>query len=200
MSRRRRLAYPLVGAALGVALWAVLRQALAPAALPRLGRLPEFSLTGVTTEGASLLSSRHLAGGPWVADFVFTSCAGPCPALSSNMAMLQRRLPASVRLVSFSVDPDRDTPEVLRRYAGRYGADPRRWCFATGDKADVSRLLREGFKLPWAEDRAAPSGYRVTHSAKFALVDAELTLRGYYDGEDPEALRRLVEDAAALAR
>jgi protein SCO1 len=160
--------------------------------LPVLGTLPDFRLVA---EDGEAFGAAELKGAPWAADFVYTSCPGPCPALSARMAALQARLPASVRLVSVTVDPERDRPEVLRAYARRLGAEAGRWRFLTGKRDAVRRLISEGFKLPVADQ---PAGL-VAHSEKFALVDAELRLRGYYDGNDEASLKRLERDAGALA-
>lgn len=167
--------------------------------LPRLAELPEFRLTAVAAKGPpQSLTGDALRGRVWIADFVFTSCAGPCPLLTTKMAELQKALPDGVALVSFTVDPDEDSPERLQRYARRFGADPGRWRFATGDKAGLYRLLREGFKLAVVEDPSAPEGRRVTHSTKFVLVDSSMTVRGYYDGQDAQELAGLQRDAASL--
>ncbi|MBI3551483.1 MAG: SCO family protein [Elusimicrobia bacterium] len=166
---------------------------------PRLGSLPDFRLTSAASApGPRAFTPRDLDGAPWVADFIFTSCSGPCPLLSTRMAALQRTLPRQVRLVSFTVDPDADTPAVLRAYSRRYAADPSRWNFVTGDKAALFGLLRDGFKLPVVEDAAAPAGVRVTHSTKFALVDSARTVRGYFDGQDKEELAALERAAKSL--
>lgn len=165
-----------------------------------LREVPDFRLTAATSDSQRPLSRADLAGRPWIADFIFASCAGPCPLLSANMARLQARLPSAVRLVSFTVDPDRDTPKALKAYARRFRADPSRWYFLTGDKRPLYKLLSEGFKLATVEDPGAPSGLRVSHSTKFVLVDARGVLRGYYDGDDPDALARLEQDAASLSR
>jgi protein SCO1/2 len=167
--------------------------------LPKLAALPDFKLTSVTTGGKSaVFDAGAVRGGPWVADFVYTTCSGPCPMLGVRMAALQKSLPSSVALVSFTVDPDEDGPERLRDYARGLGAEPARWRFVTGEKAALYRLLREGFHLATVEDPSAPAGRRVTHSTKFALVDSSMTVRGYYDGEDPAALETLARDAKNL--
>lgn len=149
--------------------------------LPRLGAAPSFG-------------QSDLAGHPWIADFIYTSCPGPCPVLSANMARLQRALPPSVLLVSFTVDPERDTPEALAEYGKRFGADPARWRFVRLGQAELSRVMGDGFKLALAAKGA------IVHSTKLVLVDAQGAIRGYYDGEDEAALKRLEGDAASLAR
>lgn len=163
--------------------------------------LPDFALSATSSDGkARPLRRASLLGRVWVADFVFTRCTGPCPILSARMARAQDRLPASVGLISFSVDPDHDTPSVLAAYAARYGADPARWLFVTGPKAEITRLVKDGFLLPVAENAAARPGERVAHSSRFVLIDAQARVRGWYDGEDEAALARLERDAAALPR
>ena len=165
---------------------------------PTFGQLPQFALTAVTQDGARPFSRADLAGRAWVADFIFTSCEGPCPALSERMARLQKTLPAGVGLLSFTVDPDRDDAQALAAYAKRYQADPKRWLFITGPKAALIPLLTQGFKLPAVEDSAAPSGRRVAHSTRFALVDGKARVRGYFDGEDEAELAALGRAAKAL--
>lgn len=162
--------------------------------------LPDFQMTAVTASGSSSLGRDSLRGRPWIADFIFTRCGGPCPLLSAQMARLQRELPEGVRLVSFTVDPDADTPETLRLYASRFGADPRRWVFLRGEKADLYRLLYEGFNLPVGENRGAAPGARIIHSTRFVLVDAAGTVRGYYNAEDESSILRLERDAERLAK
>ncbi len=169
-----------------------------PAPPAALRDLPEFSLTAVTVDGTSPFDKRALLGRAWIADFVFTRCAGPCPMLSANMASLQKKLPAKVGLLSFTVDPDNDGPEALTQYARKFSADPRRWFFLTGEKAELVRLVRDGFLLPVVEDPAAAVGERFAHSTKFVLIDREGRVRGWYDGEDDAQLAALAEEAAGL--
>lgn len=157
--------------------------------------LPDFALTGVTVDGTSPLDRRALRGRMWVVDFVYTRCSGPCPLLTAHMAALQKRLPKSVGLLSFTVDPDHDSPEVLTLYAKKFKADPQRWFFVTGDKPELVRLFRDGFQIAVAESADAPPGQTVAHTTKFVLLDGEGLIRGYYDGDDRESLDRLVKDA-----
>jgi protein SCO1/2 len=160
--------------------------------------LPNFSLTAVTADGTMPFDLGALRGRAHVANFVYTRCAGPCPMLTANMAGLQKRLPHSIGLLSFSVDPDHDSPEVLAGYARRFNADPRRWLFLTGEKAELIRLVRDGFLLPVAENAAALPGERFAHSTKFVLIDAQARVRGWYDGDDAASLDKLAADAKRL--
>lgn len=168
--------------------------------LPVLGTVPAFSLV---ERSGRVVTAGELGGAPWVADFIFTRCAGICPVLSTGFARLQDRLPARTRLVSFSVDPVHDTPEVLRLYADGYGARPDRWLFLTGERDSLHRLIRDGFKLSVAEAEPGanlPAGELITHSDRWVLVDSELRVRAYYHGTEPDAADRLLADLAGLGR
>jgi protein SCO1/2 len=189
--RRALLAATVLLIAAVVGAWLALR----PAPLPVLGTLPEFALV---ERAGTAVGSRDLAGGVWIADFVFTRCPDFCPALTARMAGLQKALPRDgepVRLVSFSVDPAYDTPEVLRAYAARAGADPT-WLFLTGAREAVAGLLRDGFKVAWAD--GGPPTSPITHSDRFVLVDRALRIRGYYHGTDAADVARLARDAVRL--
>jgi protein SCO1/2 len=113
------------------------------------------------------------------------------------MRKLQDRLPPEVRLVSFTVDPYNDTPEVLAAYARRYGADPERWLFLTGEPEAIQQLSVSGFKLaldPTSGSEVEP----ITHSSRFVLIDRQGRIRGYYGMDEADALDRLVADALKL--
>jgi protein SCO1/2 len=185
----------LLRVVLYIAVFIVSGCAKAPAPLRA---LPDFALTAVTVDGTSPLDLRSLRGRVWIADFVYTSCAGPCPLLTANMALLQKRLPKSIGLLSFTVDPDHDSPEVLAVYARKFGADPQRWFFVAGDKPALMKLFRDGFQISVAENAAAEPGQNVAHTTKFALLDGEGGIRGYYDGDDDAALEKLAADAERL--
>src|SRR5882762_1931461 len=109
------------------------------------GAVPGFQLTN---QNGQPFGSAQLSGKIWIADFIFTACPGPCPMISSRMSELQKPLgKTDVHLVSFSVDPKKDTPEVLRGYAEKLHAQPQRWDFLTGPKATIYDLSKNGFKL-----------------------------------------------------
>lgn len=158
--------------------------------------VPEFSLV---RQDESALARSQLRGRVWVANFVFTHCSGPCQAMSEAMSRLQQALPDRVRLVSFSVDPERDTPAELTRYGKQFDADFARWTFLTGTRAQVRSTIIDGFKLPVLDSSGDPEN-AILHSEKFVLVDMGGRIRGYYDGLADEGFARLVEDASALAR
>lgn len=169
----------------------------AKSALPRLGIVPDFSLTERTGEKVPL---SDLKGKVWIADFIFTNCGGSCPIMTSTMASFQEQLKdaANILLVSFTVDPDRDTPEVLKEYAELYKASPSRWLFLTGEKEKIVYLTREGFHLSIATDSVSIAE-PIIHSTMFVLVDRQGVIRGYYDSTDERGLVRIIADARALA-
>lgn len=162
---------------------------------PIVGIVPEFELT---ERSGRTVKKSDLLGSYWVASFIFTRCSTSCPMATAELATLQTQLPREVRLVSFSVDPEHDSPEVLSDYADRVGADTDRWLFLTGKKDDVYRYIREGFHLAVEENRDATPGLEVMHSPRFALVDPKGRIRGYYESNDREELDRLRSDIARL--
>ncbi len=158
--------------------------------------LPDFSFT---ERSGQALSRKDLLGRVWIVDFIFTSCAGPCPQMSRHMQSLQTDLAdlQSLRLVSFSVDPERDTPEVLSRYGERYDADPQRWLFLTGPMDRIYDIAIKGFKITV---EAARENNQIIHDTRFILVDAEGAIRGYYDSASADDLQSLRQDASELVR
>ena len=168
--------------------------------LADLGSVGDFSFA---ERSGRQLGKRDLEGLVWIANFIFTSCPSVCPRLSTEMARLQRELAGvGVRLVSFTVDPERDTLEKLARYADSYGADPERWLFLRGEKETVHRFIQESFRLAVGEakDEGSVLAMEITHSGKFVLVDRDGRIAGYFDGADPVALERLRGKAEALFR
>ena len=169
------------------------------------GSLPAFSLTERSGRRVGL---DDLAGRYWIADFIFTRCTGVCPILTARMSSLAPALAGipggdQVRLVSFSVDPSWDTPEVLSRYAAASaaGAAGDRWLFLTGPSEDLYRLIKDGFRLSVAERSegfAEVAGDLITHSDRFVLVDPSGRIRGYYHGTDEESVAKLLVDLGRL--
>ncbi len=167
--------------------------------LPSLYPMPAFDL--VSEQGEPFASSE-LWGEVVVANFIFTNCPTVCPMLTAEMAKLQGRLAAQpgIHLLSFSVDPKNDTPEVLAAYGEKFGQDPGRWTFLTGELAAINEAVEKGFKIGMqgADDPEA-TAFDIVHGEHFVLVDANGVIRGYYRPE-PEAFDRLVEDATRLAK
>src|SRR5499427_1749088 len=157
------------------------------------GSVPEFTL--INQDGKNF-GSADLRGRIWIADFVYSTCPGPCPMISSRMSELQKPLERTdVHLVSFSVDPAKDTPQVLRGYAERLQAEPGRWDFLTGPRSTIYNLSRNGFKLAVGEEKGIP-----IHSTRMILVDRRGEIRGYYDAVEPDAVTKLVADTTHLLR
>jgi protein SCO1/2 len=166
-----------------------------------LGAIPDFALT---ERSGQPITRAALDGQPWIADFIFTRCTGMCPALSTRMAELRRRIDEAgfdARFVSFSVDPTYDTPSVLTDYAKRFGAGDD-WLFVTGSRDALYQLIGGGFRLSVAERApeavASEGGELITHSDRFVLVDGEGRIRGYYHGEDPDLVPAVLRDLGAL--
>jgi protein SCO1 len=160
------------------------------------GTVPAFQLVN---QNGQPFGSAQLADKIWIADFIYTTCPGPCPMISSRMSELQKPLEKSdVHLVSFSVDPEKDTPQVLRGYAEKLQADPARWDFLTGPKSAIYKLSHDGFKLA-VSDGSDEQGIPV-HSTRMVLVDRHGRIRGYYDATEADAVTKLVADANHLLR
>lgn len=187
----------LVAVLLAVAVWALRLRLTAPD-LPVLGQVTPFSLTSHRGETVTL---DDLAGTPWIADFIFTRCGLSCPLMSTRMAELDdERVPPQMRLISISVDPQHDTPEVLAEYAAAFSASER-WSFLTGPEEEILELALEGFHL--AVDPDPPEGMAspeepIVHSTRFVLVDGRGRIRGYYDGMSREGIEALERDAAVF--
>ena len=167
--------------------------------MPVLGRIPAFELT---EQNGEPYGTADLDQTVWIANFVFTRCASTCPIQTAQMAKLQETLRAhgrwdDVRLLSISVDPAHDTPEVLREYAETVGADPAHWKFLTGEREEIWELCKSGFKLPVAEAAADPA-MPIAHSPAFILVDRRGQVRGYHDSQLAEEVELLAANAGRL--
>jgi protein SCO1 len=155
------------------------------------GPLPPFELTN---EKGQPFGSKQLLGHVWIADFIYTTCPGPCPRMSSIMARLQTELGSNdFRLVSFTVDPAKDSPEAFSQYALKFKADPNRWTFLTGKPETLQMLNRHGFKLGDVDGS-------LDHSTRFALVDQKMHVRGFYGTSEEDGISQLKKDVARLVR
>jgi protein SCO1/2 len=160
--------------------------------LPVFYDVPEFRLTA---QDGQPFDSKTLGGKIWVADFIYTSCPGPCPRMTSQMREVQdatKTMP-DVELVSFTVDPARDTPAVLAGYAQEHHADARRWYFLTGPEAALQTLDRDVFKLGNLDTS-------LEHSTRFVLIDRRSRIRGYYETSEPGAIPKVIADLRALSQ
>ncbi|HGY55079.1 MAG TPA: SCO family protein [Caldithrix abyssi] len=173
------------------AFWVIEMAQKSQSDLPKLYALPDFRFSDQNGQPFGL---DEMKGKINVVDFIFTSCQGPCPMMSSRMARFYQRFAGSrqVQFVSISVDPGRDSLQALRRYAKKYGVTDGRWVFLRGDMEQVIDLYGNGFKL----GGMLPA----EHSTRFVLVDADGIIRGYYDSNDDISMNRLNTHLAQLAK
>jgi len=164
--------------------------------LPVIATVPDFTLIDRSERE---VSRSDLLGRVWVADFVFTTCTGPCPEMTMRMRSLQKTLKKTrrdVTLVTVTVDPETDTPKVLQRYAKKYDADPDRWLFLTGpDEAFIHKLVLKGFLQALAP---ATEDSPIIHSTRFVMVDKQGRIRGSHDGLNVEERGQLLHDLDKL--
>lgn len=153
-------------------------------ALPVFRTVPPFTLTA---QSGAVFNSATLQGAPWLATFFFASCNGPCPRLNTTIHQVQEQTYQfkRLRIVSFTVDPEHDTPEVLAAYAKRYKADPDRWFFLTGPRMTISALAKDTFQVG-ALDTAQ------SHSTRVMLVDGQGRVRGHFPLNEKEELQALL--------
>lgn len=164
--------------------------------LERLAQAPQFTFTA---QDGTTVSTADFKGKIWVANFIFTRCAGPCPLMTSRMAEVNQALgkkATDVELVTITVDPEYDTPEVLKEYSEQVGASPDRWKFLTGPKDQIETVVMKGFLQALSRE---PSGVPI-HSTRFVLVDRDGWILGFLDGNDPELPQKLLMDIGDLLR
>jgi protein SCO1/2 len=200
----------IIVALAGVFVWSRIAEGTLP--LPVIGRISDFELTN--QEGGRV-SFANLQGQIWVADIIFTRCPGPCAAMTRRLAEIESAAPAGepVRFVTFTSDPDYDTPAVLRRYGERFHADFSRWSFLTGVKRDIRRLAVDDFKFVVVEkkpEERETADDLFIHSTWFVLVDQKGQVRGwtdrqgqlhaYFDSSDDQDRSRLLTAINQLLR
>ncbi len=140
---------------------------------------PNFDLIDQDHQPVTL---KSMNGKAWIADLVFTHCAGPCPTMTLKMANLEKAITSpGVRFVSFSVDPERDTPAVLKEYAKKFNADESRWKFLTGSSDEIQKTARGLLVTALAAEGDNP----IIHDERFILIDADGKICGYYHSKDP---------------
>jgi protein SCO1/2 len=168
-------------------------------ALPRLNPVPEFTLTN---QAGRTFGSKDLAGKPYLAAFVFTRCPSVCPKVMARMKQIDTAMKSKnldLELLSISVDPENDTPEVLTEYARKHGANVSNWTLLTGEHKTILATAEEGFKmgLEGKIDDSKPH-LGITHGSHLVLVDKAGTIRGYYRSSDEASVSTLVEDMSRL--
>lgn len=177
------------------------RDASAAEALPPLGVVGPFWLTD---QDGRTFTEASLDGKVWVAAFMFTRCPTVCPEMVRRMRGIQEQAKqrgVPLELVSFSVDPENDTPPVLRAFATAQGLDTSNWRFLTGDSAVIRATAERGFKIGVdGTPRAGAEHFGITHGTHLVLLDTHRTIRGYYQSTDGERVAALLADAERLAR
>jgi len=191
MNQNTRIKIYIAIAALLIATY-LLKNSESENSLPVIGNIPDFEF--VNSEGETI-TLTSLKGKVWVADFIFTTCNMACPIMTGNMNIIHKKYKQNddVRLVSISVYPEYDTPEVLTKYASQYNANTDRWYFLTGEESTVQEVIKDGFKIGDYEDI-------IFHSEKFALVDRSGMIRAYYNGMKTEDMKKLKKDINSLLR
>jgi protein SCO1 len=202
MSPKKRLAILGVMLALAFVVAALGRTMRPPPAMPFVGHVPAFAMKDQRGQPFDTMS---LAGTPWVADFVFTSCQQTCPRLTARMKEVRDKVAAKragrelgVRFVSFSVDPENDTPEVLAAYAAKNGADAANWSFLTGVSDDVQKVVVEGFKITAQRIERNAGEKDILHGNWFVVGDESLNIRGYYNTDTSDDADVIVRDVLRL--
>jgi protein SCO1/2 len=167
--------------------------------LPVYSQISGFNLTNQSGQTVTLAALR---GKVWIANVIFTRCAGPCARLTREMQQVQAAFPETAQLcfVSLTADPAFDTPEVLRQYGNRFQADPGRWFFVTGNKSDVCSLATKELKFTVIENEqdGQPGEDLFIHSQKFVVADRGGRIRAYIDGDEPQTVPQLTRAVEAL--
>lgn len=161
--------------------------------------IEDFSFTD--TNGQTL-SKKDLLGKPFIIAFIFTNCRGPCPNVMKRMRELQDQLKGyDFNLVTLTVDPERDTGDVLKNFGESYGADFNRWKFVTGSQADIYGLIQRSFKMPVEETKgdARKPGFEIIHSTNIMLVNAEGRVVGKFNSMRDEEMVRLKKELKRIA-
>jgi len=153
--------------------------------LPVVGHVGDFTLTN---QDGRVTTLADLTNHVWVADIIFTRCAGPCPIMTAQMKSLQDALPPANRaeLVTLTTDPDYDTPPVMKKYGERFGANFNRWKFLTGTKAEIAGLAGGSLKLsavPIKPEDQKNAADLFIHTTIFVVVDKHARLRGIFETE-----------------
>ena len=179
--------------ALALAALLVLAACTSSSPLPSLGLVPDFTLTDQAEH--EFRSADALKRKVWIADFIFTHCPGPCPRMTSLLRKVEDQLSdePDVRFVSFTVDPSRDTPQVLADYARQFKVREGQWFFLTGTEQALNQLSQHAFKLGDVDGK-------LEHSTRFVIVDKFGRIRAYYTTQSLEVVPQIVADARALLK
>src|SRR5689334_3852854 len=159
--------------------------------------VPSFSFTNQDNQS---LTSEFVKDKIWVADYFFTKCTSICPKLTTHLQKVEDAFKQDygVKIISFTVDPDRDSPDVLKTYAAAYHANSSQWQFVTGEKKDLYAFARKGLFIIATDGDGGPDDF--IHSEKLVLIDKNQHIRGYYDGTSDNEVDQLIKDITRLKR
>ena len=159
-------------------------------------KISDFELTN---QNGQKITQEFYNNKIYVADFFFTTCPSICPIMTGNMVFLQNELEGeNIMFASFSVTPEIDSVEVLKKYAIEKGVDDSRWNLMTGNKEEIYSLARKSYLV--AKENPNAGSHDMIHTENFVLVDKEKRIRGYYDGTLIEEMNRLLEDIEILQK
>lgn len=170
-----------------------------------INKIPDFKFVNQNND---TISNKDYQGKVYVVEFFFSTCPSICPVMNTNMLKVEEvfKNENDFGIASFTIDPEHDTPQVLKEYADSYGVEHPHWNFLTGNKKDILKLSNDGFKLYAAESPEAEGGFE--HSGMFALIDKEGNVRSridkngnpiiYYNGLEEEGIQMLIEDVKKL--
>ena len=163
--------------------------------------IADFDL--INQEGEAF-SSRSVSKKIWVVEYFFASCMGICPIMNEQMKRIQSAYysDTNVVILSFTVDPENDTPKVLKEYANAHESVDGKWFFLTGNKESIYKLARKSFFLlkPAEAKNQGDVGSDFIHTNNFVLIDENKQIRGYYDGTNRNEVDELIEDIAILQK
>ncbi len=204
-----RVPGPLLLSILAALLVAIVLGAVVLPALAARGKAPELPVYGAVPSFAMVdhtgqeVTREDLRGYVTIVNFIFTRCPTVCPTFTATLRAVQEKtlgFGGRLKLVSITVDPDYDTPEVLAAYAAKFGADPSRWRFLRGEPAALVEVATDGFMVAVEKRGAQANGApNIVHAEHFILVDPSLQLRGFYNSNDPQRIERMIQDAKRLS-
>jgi protein SCO1 len=183
----------LVGTIAGLSVVRAMATKLPPK-LPVMGKLSDFEFTD---QDAQPFGAKQLKGRVWVANFIFTRCPTICPLQTEKMGQVQHRgrnLGDAFHIVSFDVDPEYDTPEKLKEYAGKHRVSPRLWSFVTAPYEQLQKTVVHDLKISMGKDE----NQNVFHGTHVVLVDPQMQIRGYYDVAADDGIDKLMRDISLL--
>ncbi|MCP4448355.1 MAG: SCO family protein [Myxococcales bacterium] len=162
------------------------------------GEVPDFSFLNQSKES---FGKAQLLGRVSIANFIFTRCRTVCPVFTMKMKRVAEQTPEEIQLLSFSVDPEYDTPERLAAYAAEHGVDTKRWHFLTGDAKAIKETVAGALKISMEREGVDEEGIPdIVHGGHFVLLDGMGRIRGYYNSDDPERIQIMIKHASWLAQ